>query len=122
MLSLCVAGLLLGLMIGRLLRPADELPAVLSITTASDGLLLVLDAQPAVRAGQLEGALALQIDATGEPQQGQLRVADAPVRWRLARQGEGLLLTLLSTRPLKGGWDSVEVDGQWHLNIRAKPE
>lgn len=121
--SLCVLGLLVGLMLGRLVNPPHEGPAqILAIEAAADGLMLTLNAQPAVRAGHLEGALALQIDANGTAQQGQLRIGDAPLRWKLEPQGGGMLLTLLSTRTLQGAWDSAEVEGRWHLNVRVRPE
>ena len=123
MVSLCVLGLLLGLMIGRLVNPPHEGPArILAIEPSPDGLVLTLDAQPAVRAGHQDGALVLQIVAVATAQQGQLRIGDAPVRWRLEPQGEGLLLTLLSTRRLQGTWDSTEVEGRWRLSISARPE
>ncbi|QJP07284.1 hypothetical protein [Pseudomonas multiresinivorans] len=123
MVSLCVLGLLLGLMIGRLVNPPHEGPTrVLAVEPSADGLVLTLDAQPAVRAGHLEGALALRIEAVATAQQGQLRIGDAPVRWRLEPQGEGILLALLSTRRLQGTWDSAEVGGRWRLTISARPE
>ena len=123
MVSLCVLGLLLGLMIGRLVNPPHEGPTrILAIEPSPDGLVLTLDAQPAVRAGHQDGALVLQIEAVATAQQGQLRIGDAPVRWRLEPQGEGLLLTLLSTRRLQGTWDSTEVEGRWRLSISARPE
>ncbi|NNN25254.1 MULTISPECIES: hypothetical protein [Pseudomonas] len=123
MVSLSVLGLLLGLMIGRLVNPPHEGPTrILAIEPATDGLVLTLDAQPAVRAGHQDGALVLQIEAVATAQQGQLRIDDAPVRWRLEPQGEGLLLTLLSTRRLQGTWDSTEVEGRWRLTISARPE
>ncbi|MDH0292826.1 hypothetical protein N7414_27210 [Pseudomonas sp. GD04087] len=123
MLSLCVLGLLLGLMIGRLVNPAHEGPAqILGIEPSENGLVLILDAQPAVRAGHLDGALALQIDASGKAQQGQMRIGDAPARWKLQPQDNGVVLTLLSTRRLQGTWDSSEVQGRWRLNISARPE
>ncbi|EEZ3329348.1 hypothetical protein D1O90_005554, partial [Escherichia coli] len=75
-----------------------------------------------VRAGHLDGALALQIDASGKAQQGQLRIGDAPARWKLQPQDNGVVLTLLSTRRLQGTWDSSEVQGRWRLNISARPE
>ena len=47
MVSLCVLGLLLGLMIGRLVNPPHEGPTrILAIEPATDGLVLTLDAQP----------------------------------------------------------------------------
>ncbi|MDU4249542.1 hypothetical protein [Pseudomonas sp.] len=123
LLSLAVLGLLLGLMLGRLVNPPREgLPLILALEPSAEGLVLTLDAQPAVRAGHLEGALALQIEASGKAQQGQLRIGDAPVRWKLEPQGAGVLLTLLSTRRLQGAWDSAEVEGRWRLTIRARPE
>ncbi|OBY92564.1 hypothetical protein A6723_004865 [Pseudomonas sp. AU11447] len=123
MVSLCVLGLLLGLMIGRLVNPPHEGPTrILAIEPSPDGLVLTLDAQPAVRAGHQDGALVLQIEAVATAQQGQLRIGDAPVRWRLEPQGEGLLLTLLSTRRLQGTWDSAEIEGRWRLSISARPE
>ncbi|WP_313465706.1 hypothetical protein [Pseudomonas nitroreducens] len=123
MVSLCVLGLLLGLMIGRLVNPPHEGPTrILAIEPSPDGLVLTLDAQPAVRAGHQDGALVLQIEAVATAQQGQLRIGDAPVCWRLEPQGEGLLLTLLSTRRLQGTWDSTEVEGRWRLTISARLE
>ncbi len=123
MVSLSMLGLLVGLMIGRLVNPPPEgPPQILAIEPTADGLLVRLNAQPAVRAGHLEGALAVQIDASGKAQQGQLRIGDAPVRWKLEPQGQGVLLTLLSTRRLQGAWDGAEAEGQWHLKVRARPE
>lgn len=122
MVSLCVGGLLVGLMIGRLLDPVTELPRVLDIQPSADGLQLSLDHQPDVEAGHLEGALALRIGASATAQQGQSRIGDAPLRWKLEPQGKGLFLTLVSTRPLHGDWESAEVDGRWRLNIRVQPE
>lgn len=123
LLSLAVLGLLLGLMLGRLVNPPREgTPLILALEPSAEGLVLTLDAQPAVRAGHLEGALALQIEASGKAQQGQLRIGDAPVRWKLEPQGAGVLLTLLSTRRLQGAWDGAEVEGRWRLTIRARPE
>jgi len=123
LVSLCVLGLLLGLMLGRLVNPPYEGPArILAVESSADGLVLILDAQPAVRAGHLEGALGVQIDAIGDAQQGQLRIGDAPVRWKLEPRGRGVLLTLLSTRRLQGTWNSAEVGGRWRLTISARPE
>ncbi|MFS2125777.1 hypothetical protein [Pseudomonas sp. Pseusp97] len=123
LVSLAVLGLLLGLMLGRLVNPPHEgPPQILDVEPSADGLVLTLDAQPAVRAGHLDGALALQIEASGEARQGQLRIGDAPVRWKLEPQGKGVLLTLLSTRRLQGAWDSAEVGGRWRLSISARPE
>lgn len=123
MVSLSVLGLLVGLMLGRLVSPPHEGPAqILDVEPAQDGLVIILDAQPAVRAGQLDGALALQIDANGKPQQGQLRIGKAPVRWKLEPRENGVLLTLLSTRRLKGTWASAEVEGHWRLTVSARPE
>lgn len=123
MVSLGVLGLLLGLMLGRLVNPPHEgPPQILAVEPSATGLVLVLDAQPAVRAGHLDGALALQIDASGQAQQGQLRLGDAPVRWKLEPREKGVLLTLLSTRRLQGSWDSVEVEGRWRLSVSARPE
>lgn len=123
MVSLCVLGALLGLMIGRLLSPpAEGPPRILSVEATANGLVITLDAQPVVRAGHLDGALALQIDANGQSQRGQLRIAGAPARWNVEPQGNGVLLTLLSTRRLQGAWDSAEVEGRWRLTVSARPE
>lgn len=123
LVSLCVLGLLLGLMLGRLVNPPHEGPTqILAVEPSANGLVLTLDEQPAVRAGHLEGALALQIEAVATAQQGQLRIGDAPVRWKLEPQGKGVLLTLLSTRRLQGTWDSAEAGGRWRLTISARPE
>lgn len=123
MVSLAVLGLLLGLMLGRLVNPPHEgPPQILAVEPSADGLILTLDAQPAVRAGQLDGALALQIQASGKAEQGQLRIGDAPVRWKLEPDEQGVRLTLLSTRRLQGAWDSAEVEGRWRLTVSARPE
>ena len=123
MVSLAVLGLLLGLMLGRLVNPPHEgPPQILAVEPSANGLILTLDAQPAVRAGQLDGALALQIQASGKAEQGQLRIGDAPVRWKLEPDEQGVRLTLLSTRRLQGAWDSAEVEGRWRLTVSARPE
>ena len=122
MLSLCVIGLLVGLMIGRLVNPPGALPNILAVEPSAEGLALLLDAQPTVRAGQLDGALALRIEARAKAQRGQLRIEGAPVRWTLEPQDGGVLLTLLSTRRLRGTWSGVEEDGRWRLEISARPE
>lgn len=122
MVSLCVGGLLVGLMIGRLLDPVAEMPRVLAIQPSANGLQLSLDRQPEVQAGHLEGALALRIGASAAAQQGQSRIGDVPLRWKLEPQGNGVFLTLVSTRPLRGDWDSAQVDGRWRLNIRVRSE
>ncbi|QRY80083.1 hypothetical protein JVX91_02885 [Pseudomonas sp. PDNC002] len=123
MVSLCVLGLLVGLMLGRLVNPPREgPPTILSVEPTENGLVVTLDAQPAVRAGHLEGALAVQIEAVGKAQQGQFRTGDAPVRWKLEPAEKGMQLTLLSTRRLQGAWDSAEVEGRWRLSVSARPE
>lgn len=123
MVSLCVLGLLVGLMIGRLLNPTHEgAPRILAVEPSADGLVLSLDAQPAVRAGHLEGALALQIDAVGKAEQGQMRIDGVPLRWKLEPQERGVLLTLVSTRRLQGAWGSAETEGRWRLTISVRPE
>ncbi|WP_374442961.1 hypothetical protein [Pseudomonas panipatensis] len=121
MLSLVTAGLMLGLMLGRLLAPVPTAPHLLGAEAQGEALLLRFDQPAPVRAGQLEGALAIVVDANGETREGQFRLAGQPLRWRVEPRGSSLWITLLSTRPLQGEWDSTEEQGEWRLRILAKP-
>ncbi|KAF1069029.1 MAG: hypothetical protein GAK45_01205 [Pseudomonas citronellolis] len=118
--SLATFGLLLGLMLGRLWY-GDEQPAkLLGVQADEHGVTLRFNHEANVRAGHVEGALALLIEAQGEPGAGQSRLNGLPLRWTLEAHDSSLLLTLLSTRPLQGQWDSEEKDGQWWLRIQPR--
>lgn len=118
--ALAIIGLSIGLMLGRLTGPTPGDPRLLAAQVENGVLLLRFDQQARVQAGQLEGALALRVRATGDAAEGQARLGDQPLRWRVESKGEELWITLLSTRPLKGAWDSEEKDGDWVLRVHPQ--
>lgn len=118
--ALAIGGLMIGLMLGRLLGPTPGDPRLLG-AQEENGVLVVRFDQPAnVRAGRLEGALRLQVRASGEAVEGQLRLAGQPLRWRIEPHEAELWITLLSTRPLSGAWDSEESGKEWRLRIHPQ--
>ncbi|WP_084311751.1 hypothetical protein [Pseudomonas jinjuensis] len=121
-LSLAVFGLLVGLMLGRLFAPEPQPPRLLAVEMQGNSLQLRFDREIRVHAARLDGALALMLDAQGEARQGQGRLGDLPLRWRIQPRDGGLLLSLISTRPLHGSWSESSRDGEWLLTVDPQPE
>lgn len=121
LLSLAIGGLMIGMMLGRLLAPAPTVPQLLGVEQQGEQLVLRFDHPAEVHTGQLEGALALQVSASGKAAEGQMRLGGLPLRWRIEPREKGLWITLLSIRPLQGGWDSEESAGEWRLRISPQP-
>ncbi|MNM83500.1 hypothetical protein D3C81_955620 [compost metagenome] len=122
LLSLAVFGLLVGLMLGRLFAPEAGKPRLLTVEMQADALQLRFDREVEVHAGNLDGALALTLAADGEARQGQGRLGDLPLRWRIVPREKDLLLSLVSTRPLRGTWSGAEEDGGWRLTITPREQ
>ncbi len=118
--SLALFGFLIGLMIGRLLQPAEL--RLERVEAAGQGLQLWFNVEPRVRAGHFEGAYILRVESLGREQQGQLLLQGKVVKWRLRREGRELLLRVLATRPLRGEWHAEELDGRWRLTVRLDYE
>ncbi|MDD0995617.1 hypothetical protein M5G20_07030 [Pseudomonas sp. TNT2022 ID1044] len=120
MMSLAIVGVMVGLMIGRLTTPD---PGVLQqIEVASDGLVVWFNNEPKTHGEIVDGSVALLFEAEGKAQQGQLKLNDKSVNWRVRLSDGGLLLTVVAARPLQGEWAGSEVDGRWRLEIHLREQ
>lgn len=113
--SLALFGFLIGLMIGRMFQP-DPL-RLASVEVVEQGLQLWFNVEPKVRGGHIDGVFFLRVESLGREQQGQLRLQDKVVNWRLRRERRDLLLRVLAARPLRGTWRAEELDGRWRLRV-----
>ncbi|MGY2202576.1 hypothetical protein [Pseudomonas gingeri] len=118
--SLAIVGLMVGLMIGRLTAPEPLL--LQQVESAPDTLVLWFSAEPKIHGEQVDGTVALLIDAEGKAQNGRLTVAGRDANWRVRLSDKGLLVTLLAARPLQGEWAGAEVDGRWRLVVNLREE
>ncbi len=113
--SLAIVGLMVGLMIGRLTTP--EPVELQQIETVADGLLVWFNREPKLHGEHIDGAVALLFDAQGKAANGQLKVNDKDVNWRVRKTDGGLLLNLVAARQLRGEWSGQQVDDRWRLEI-----
>ncbi len=113
--SLAIVGLMVGLMIGRLTTP--EPVELQQIEPVADGLLVWFNREPKLHGEHIDGAVALLFDAQGKAANGQLKVNDKDVNWRVRKTDGGLLLNLVAARPLRGEWSGQQVDDRWRLEI-----
>lgn len=116
MLSLAIVGLMVGLMIGRLTAPEERV--LEQVEVVQDGLDLWFNEEPKLHGENVEGTVALLFEATGKTQRGQLSLQGKPVGWRLQKSEEGLLLTVIAARPLRGEWAGAEDAGRWRVQVR----
>ncbi|WP_422403797.1 hypothetical protein [Pseudomonas sp. GZD-209] len=115
-LSLAIVGLMVGLMIGRLTTPDERV--LQQVEVVQDGLDLWFNEEPQLHGENVDGTVALAFQAEGKAQRGQLFLQDKPVAWRVQKGKEGLLLTLIAARPLRGEWSGAEDDGRWKVQVR----
>lgn len=115
-LSLAIVGLMVGLMIGRLTAPDERV--LQQVEVVQDGLDLWFNEEPQLHGENVEGTVALAFQAEGKAQRGQLFLQGKPVAWRVQKGKEGLLLTLIAARPLRGEWSGAEDDGRWKVQVR----
>ncbi|MEZ0193056.1 hypothetical protein Q1Z72_04200 [Pseudomonas qingdaonensis] len=116
--SMALFGMLVGLMIGRLTAPE---PRVLErVEVVADGLNLWFNEEPQLHGEEVEGTLALVFQASGRSQKGQLQLAGKPVSWRLQNSDQGLLLSLVAARPLRGDWAGEPVQGRWRVQVKLQ--
>ncbi|MDV9030690.1 hypothetical protein Q7C30_001045 [Pseudomonas sp. RAC1] len=116
LMSMAIVGVMVGLMIGRLTAPE---PRVLEqVQVIDDGLDLLFNASPKLHGENVNGTVALVFQAEGKPQRGQLTLQGRPVGWRLQRSDEGLVLSLVAARPLRGTWSAAEDAGRWRVQVR----
>ncbi|WP_322359554.1 hypothetical protein [Pseudomonas sichuanensis] len=115
-MSLAIVGLMVGLMIGRLTAPDERV--LQQVEVVQDGLDLWFNEEPQLHGENVEGTVALAFQAEGKAQRGQLFLQEKPVAWRVQKGKEGLLLTLIAARPLRGEWSGAEDDGRWKVQVR----
>ncbi|WP_072407449.1 hypothetical protein [Pseudomonas sp. NFACC04-2] len=118
--SLAIFGMMVGLMIGRLTTPD---PSVLQQIEVTGGTLVAwFNNEPKLHGEIVDGSVALLFQAEGRPQKGQLKLNGKDVNWRVRLSDEGLLLTLVAARPLRGEWAGSEVDDRWRLEVRLQEQ
>ena len=118
--SLAIVGLMVGLMIGRLTTP--EPVELQQIEPVADGLLVWFNREPKLHGEHIDGAVALLFDVQGKAANGQLKVNDKDVNWRVRKTDGGLLLNLVAARPLRGEWKGQQVDDRWRLEIHLQEQ
>ncbi|WP_201207957.1 hypothetical protein [Pseudomonas sp. S37] len=115
-LSLAIVGVMVGLMIGRLTAPDER--ELQQVQVVQDGLDLWFSEEPKLHGENVEGTVALLFQAQGKAQQGQLSLQGKPVSWRVQHSKEGLLLTVVAARPLRGEWAGAEDAGRWRVQVK----
>ncbi|NUT75091.1 hypothetical protein HNO86_08575 [Pseudomonas sp. C1C7] len=118
--SLAIVGLMVGLMIGRLTTPDPS--ELQQVEVTEDGLVVWFNNEPKTHGEVVDGSVALLFEAQGKAQQGQLKLNDRSVNWRVRLSGGGLLLTAVAARPLQGDWAGSEVDDRWRLEIHLREQ
>ena len=118
--SLAIVGVMVGLMIGRLTTPDPS--ELQQIETTDDGLVVWFNNEPKTHGEIVDGSVALLFEAQGKMQQGQLKLNDKGVNWRVRKSDGGLLLTVVAARPLQGDWAGSEVDDRWRLEIHLREQ
>lgn len=116
--SLAIVGLMVGLMIGRL-TIADPVE-LLRVETVADGVVVWFNREPKLHGEHIDGTVALLFGAQGKSSGGQLQVNESLVNWRVRKTDGGLLLNLVSARPLRGDWKGQSVDDRWRLEIHLQ--
>ncbi len=113
--SLALFGFLVGLMVGRMLRP-DPL-WLKEVEVLDGGLALWFNVEPEVRVSRFEGAIILRAQSFGRARQGRLQLQGKTVNWRVTREGRNLEVRLVAARPLRAHWRAEELDGRWRLTL-----
>lgn len=120
MASLAIFGVMVGMMIGRLTTPDPS--ELQQVEVTNDGLVVWFNNEPKTHGEIVDGSVALLFDAQGKAQQGQLKLNDRSVNWRVRLSDGGLLLTAVAARPLQGDWAGSEVDDRWRLEIHLREQ
>ncbi|MEX5684359.1 MULTISPECIES: hypothetical protein [Pseudomonas] len=120
MASLAIVGVMVGLMIGRLTTPDPS--ELQQVEVTGDGLVVWFNNEPRSHGEFVDGSLALLFEAAGKARQGQLKLNDKRVNWRVRSSDGGLLLTVVAARPLQGEWAGSEVDDRWRLEIHLREQ
>ena len=118
--SLAIAGVMVGMMIGRLTTPDPSQLQQVEVT--NDGLVVWFNNEPKTHGEMVDGSVALLFGAEGKAQKGQLKLGGKDVNWRVRLSDGGLLLTLVAARPLRGEWVGSEVDDRWRLEIHLREQ
>ncbi|MCF1489214.1 hypothetical protein LZ838_17875 [Pseudomonas sp. AA27] len=115
-LSLAIVGLMVGMMIGRLTTPEERV--LEQVQVVQDGLDLWFNEEARLHGENVQGTVAIVFEAQGKVQRGQLSLQGKPVGWRLQKSEEGLVLTVVAARPLRGEWNATEEAGRWRVQVR----
>lgn len=110
-----------GMMLGQIIHPDDS--HLLSVESLPDGLQLTFDHPPRIEETRHEGSVSLLIRALGEPTQGQLRLGDGLINWRLRQPGRSpveprMTLGFVAARPLQAQWQEQALEDHWQLRIQ----
>ncbi|MCU1748937.1 hypothetical protein [Pseudomonas sp. 6D_7.1_Bac1] len=120
MASLAIVGVMVGMMIGRLTTPDPT--ELQQVEVEPDGLVVWFNNEPKIHGELIDGSVALLFEAEGKAQNGQLKLNDKDVNWRVRLSDKGLLLTLVAARPLRGEWAGNEVNDRWRLEIHLQEQ
>ncbi|KRP59789.1 hypothetical protein [Pseudomonas trivialis] len=118
--SLAIVGLMVGLMIGRLTIPDPV--ELLRVETVADGVVVWFNREPKLHGEHIDGTVALLFGAQGKSAGGQLQVNESLVNWRVRKTDGGLLLNLVSARPLRGEWRGEPFDDRWRLEVHLQEQ
>ena len=118
--SLVIVGVMVGLMIGRLTTPDPT--ELQQVEVTNDGLVVWFNNEPKSHGEFVDGSLALLFEATGKAQNGQLKLNEKNVNWRVRLSDAGLLLSVVAARPLQGEWSGSGVDDRWRLEIHLREQ
>lgn len=111
---------MVGMMIGRLTTPE---PVQLQQVEVLPGALVVwFSDEPKLHGEMVGGTVGLLFDAQGKAQNGQFKLNDKDVNWRLRRTDSGLLLTVVAARALLGEWSGAPQDGRWRLQVNVREQ
>lgn len=125
--AVLLAGLLVGLMLGRLLNPVPVTPAPIRVEVALatwQGPELMLDRQPVWLRSEHAGAVSILLpDARliGEPVQGSLQQGRQRGSWRVEQTPKGVEVLLVSLAgTLDATLQSRSEGQQWRLAVQVR--
>ena len=117
--SLVLLGLLFGSFLGHVFRPGPV--ELLRVEPVASGLQLWFSREPELYSQDVEGAVGMLFQSTGNADAGRIEIQGASAGWRVQTTEKGLLLHFVATRPLVASWSGEEIDSKWRLLVEVKP-